>query len=257
MTNEEVLGYTGFHLFYFDFSLCSRKVLLCLALKGVAYTGHKVQLSDLRTPWYLGINPRGLVPVLVHDGRVVIESNDILAHVEASVPEPRLTPEEPALGSEVSQILQMQDSYHMDIRTLTFATRPVEALVGSATEKLQKMDAEDAEGLADVPGAGGQGRHQQRAFYEDILANNGITSAQIASSINTLRAAWAPLNTRYSTHSFLVGEALSLADIAIWVDVERLLKVAPSFRIAEELPHLHGAFQRLAETVTGKMPEEV
>ena len=33
-------------------------------------------------PWFLGINPRGLVPVLVHDGAVHIESNDIIQYLD-------------------------------------------------------------------------------------------------------------------------------------------------------------------------------
>jgi len=43
-------------------------------------------------PWFLGINPRGLVPVLVHDGAVHIESNDIIQYLEQKFPEPKLIP---------------------------------------------------------------------------------------------------------------------------------------------------------------------
>lgn len=40
----------------------------------------------------MGINPRGLLPVLVDDGSVTIESTDILEHIEARFPEPTLIP---------------------------------------------------------------------------------------------------------------------------------------------------------------------
>jgi glutathione S-transferase len=43
-------------------------------------------------PWFLGINPRGLAPVLVHNGAVHIESNDIIQYMEKVFPEPRLIP---------------------------------------------------------------------------------------------------------------------------------------------------------------------
>ena len=39
------------------------------------------------------IDPRGLVPVLVHDGGVHIESNDIIAYLEKTFAQPRLVPE--------------------------------------------------------------------------------------------------------------------------------------------------------------------
>ena len=42
----------------------------------------------LHFKWFMGINPRGLVPVLVDDGKIVIESNDILEYLEAKFPAP-------------------------------------------------------------------------------------------------------------------------------------------------------------------------
>ena len=36
--------------------------------------------------YFLGINPRGLLPAIVHDGDVHIESNDILTYLAAFIP---------------------------------------------------------------------------------------------------------------------------------------------------------------------------
>ena len=79
---REVLDWQGVHLFHFASSSCSQKTRIFLNLKGIEWESHPVDLMRQQnyTPWFLGINPRGLVPVLVHDGVVHIESNDILMY---------------------------------------------------------------------------------------------------------------------------------------------------------------------------------
>ena len=91
---REVLAWQGVHLLHFRGSSCSQKTRIFLNLKGIDWVSHHVDLARQANyePWFLGINPRGLVPVLVHDGVVHIESNDILAHQEEAFPAPSLIP---------------------------------------------------------------------------------------------------------------------------------------------------------------------
>jgi glutathione S-transferase len=69
------------------FSHCSRKVTLAMEEYGLDYRYHNVHLIE--TGWYetisrafLAVNPSGLVPVLVHKGTPVYESDDILLYLE-------------------------------------------------------------------------------------------------------------------------------------------------------------------------------
>ncbi|MDH3440547.1 MAG: glutathione S-transferase N-terminal domain-containing protein [Gammaproteobacteria bacterium] len=54
---------------------CSQKTRIFLNLKGIPWESHVIDLraSENHEPWYLGINPRGLVPCLVLDGEVTME----------------------------------------------------------------------------------------------------------------------------------------------------------------------------------------
>jgi glutathione S-transferase len=209
VTTEEVKAWQGVHLLYFDGSLCVRKVQLVLALKGIDYTKTRVSMQDLHTEWYLGINPRGLVPVLVHDGVVIIESNDILEHLEEAFPttEPRLTPADLGEAQSVAEYLRTQDGYHMHIRTLTFKSMmPEPVMVQMAMSKVSQMDKEDAEmAIVDVVSAGGQGRADQRAFYEAVVANRGIPDAQVAASVARFREVLAGFDVDYKDRDYLVG----------------------------------------------------
>ena len=76
----EVLGWKGVHVLHFMGSSCSQKLRIFLNLKSIKWEAHLVDLSTNEnfSPWFLGINPRGLVPVLGHHGRVHIENNDII-----------------------------------------------------------------------------------------------------------------------------------------------------------------------------------
>ncbi|HEY5964613.1 MAG TPA: glutathione S-transferase N-terminal domain-containing protein, partial [Xanthobacteraceae bacterium] len=91
---REVHAWMGVHVLHFAGSSCSQKLRIFLNLKGIVWESHPVDLHSNENfkPWFLGINPRGLVPVLVHDGAVHIESNDIIAYLEQTFPSPKLIP---------------------------------------------------------------------------------------------------------------------------------------------------------------------
>src|SRR6187402_776522 len=75
-------------------STCSQKVRLALAEKDLAYDGVVLNLRrfDQLAPEFMAINPRGVVPVLVHDGFVVCESTIINDYLEDAFPGTPLRP---------------------------------------------------------------------------------------------------------------------------------------------------------------------
>ena len=117
---REVLDWKGVHLIHYMGSSCSQKVRIFLNLKGIDWESHTIDLlaNENVEPWFLGINPRGLAPVLVHNGAVHIESNDIIQYLENVFPEPRLIPA--GHEKEVAALLKHEDDLHLDLRTLSF-----------------------------------------------------------------------------------------------------------------------------------------
>lgn len=79
-------------------STCSQKVRLVLREKGLEFTDHRLKLfaGDQLADAYLKINPNGVVPALVHDGMVVIESSVIVEYLDEVFPEVKLSPGDPA-----------------------------------------------------------------------------------------------------------------------------------------------------------------
>ena len=81
-------------LYTHPMSPCAQKVRIVLAEKGLDWTKHHIELSQKEnlTEEYLKLNPLGVVPTLVHDGRPVIESNVICEYLEDIYPTPSLRP---------------------------------------------------------------------------------------------------------------------------------------------------------------------
>ena len=76
---------TEFELYHNDFSLCSKKIRMCLAELGVPYLAHHIDLIETGSYEtlsrnFLAVNPAGLVPVLVHGGHPVYELHEILLY---------------------------------------------------------------------------------------------------------------------------------------------------------------------------------
>ena len=81
------------------FSTNVQRVTMALAHKGLEY--EYVEISyDERSP-VLEVSGQPLVPVLVDDGEVVVDSMVIVAHLERLRPEPPLYPADPARRAEL------------------------------------------------------------------------------------------------------------------------------------------------------------
>lgn len=84
-------------LYDFGNSVCCQKVRITLCAKDLDWESVHVDLfrSEQYDPKYLKLNPKGVVPTLVHDGKPVIESTLICEYLDEVFPEPTLVPADP------------------------------------------------------------------------------------------------------------------------------------------------------------------
>ena len=102
----------AFTLYNAPQSTCSQRVRFVLNAKGLAFDEKKLDLleGDQLKPDYLGINPNGVVPSLVHDGKVVIDSSVIMEYLDEVFPAPeRLVPEEPVERAKMRALMRFID----------------------------------------------------------------------------------------------------------------------------------------------------
>src|SRR5581483_8206048 len=84
-------------LYHNNISVCAQKVRIVLAEKNVPWTNHHMSLAkgEQLTPEFKNMNPRGVDPVLVHDGNIIVESSVICAYLDEVFPAPPLMPKNP------------------------------------------------------------------------------------------------------------------------------------------------------------------
>ena len=85
-------------LYDFGNSVCCQKVRITLVEKGLAWEARRVDLfkTEQYDPDYLKLNPKGVVPTLVHDSTPIIESTLICEYIDETFPDPPLMPKDTA-----------------------------------------------------------------------------------------------------------------------------------------------------------------
>ena len=85
-------------LYDFGNSVCCQKVRITLREKGLDWQAVPVNLfaAEQYNAKYLKLNPKGLVPTLVHDGNAIAESTLICEYLDDAFPAPPLKPDNPA-----------------------------------------------------------------------------------------------------------------------------------------------------------------
>jgi glutathione S-transferase len=78
-------------LYDFGNSVCCQKVRITMRAKGLAWEAVNVDLfkAEQYDPKYLKLNPKGIVPTLVHEGKSIIESTLICEYLDDTFPEAR------------------------------------------------------------------------------------------------------------------------------------------------------------------------
>ena len=250
---KEVLNWKGFNLLHFAGSACSQKLRIFLNLKEIDWISHHIDLTknEQFDSWYLGINPRGLVPTLVHDGDVHIESNDIMQYVESVNNNVILFPNN-HIG-EIIESLEYEDSLHIDLRTLTFRF--------IVPHKLGKKDLKLLDEKENFKGTiqGDLDRNKQKEidFWKQHY-KNGITDDQVIKSANNFIVALDKLEKKLSESKYILNDNLSILDVAWFISINRI--IITGFPVKYNYPNIKAWFQmlssdkRFSREVKGNMP---
>jgi glutathione S-transferase len=186
-----------------DGSVCARKVRLTLAEKGITdWVGHMLDLSkgDQNKPDYLKLNPKGVVPTLVHDGHVITESTVICEYLEDAFPEPHLRPADPVGAAMMRKWAKIpDDEIHMSWRR----------------KNLQQFLARLKDAPDRVRAERGRGCTLERWGYTDVRAAV-LVHEKLLKNMEKELATNGP---------WLVGKMYTLAEIGLTPYVYRLMEM--------------------------------
>lgn len=214
---EEILDWKGIHLFHFSGSACSQKLRIFFNIKKINWNSHVINLikQEQFSKWFLGINPRGLVPTLVHDGDVHIESNEIMAYLDDVYKDNKLFPID--LIDEINKDLAFEDSLHHDLRRLTFRYIIPHAL---GKKNPSTIDAkEQFEGT--IQGKADENKSKEILFWKNHY-KNGITDDEIVESANKFKNIYEDFDKTLKNQKYLKGDKFTVVDLAWYVSTKRL-----------------------------------
>ena len=190
-------------LYHAGRTTCSRKARLCLAEKGLNYVSHLMNLGafENHTPDYLKLNPNGVVPTLMHDGRVIIESTFINEYIDEVFPDPPLRPSDPGLKADMRVWGKAADEVGLSAVRIPTWTRTKTANI----EKLRD-DGKLDDVIARIPLKDHRDKYRQ-------IAGDGFSQAEFDDAYAKMDYLFARTEAVLADGPWLVGEQFTLADI--------------------------------------------
>jgi glutathione S-transferase len=191
-------------------SSASRRVRLCLEEKGLSYESHVVDMAALEhhSPAYLKINPNGVVPTMIHDGRPLHESGTICEYLDETYPDPPLRPSSPYDRALMRNWIRHIDGLIHNL--IIFNWRHHLQQVASAW-----TDDELAEKLKHIPS-----KERQESWLR--VARKPYTEAERDGARGKLTTLLDQMEEALKPSGWLVGNAYSIADIAAVPFVKRI-----------------------------------
>lgn len=198
-------------LYHYGFSTCSQKVRLVLAEKGLEFTSRPIDLiaGEQHRPDYVKLNPHHVVPTLVHEGRVFIESSLIIRYLDDAFPDPPLRPGDP-VGRYTDDLWlkRIDQELHPAAPVVTFALGPRNLL-------LQQPDEVREAHLAAIPDP--RSRAERRSVIE-----HGVRAPEFAGALAVFVRILDAMEAALAERACLGGAGPTLADASAVPCVLRL-----------------------------------
>lgn len=208
-------------------SVCCQKVRIVLSEKQIPHDVINVSFEKREThsPEFEAINPKGKVPVIVHDGHIITESTVIIEYLDEAFPGPQLMPKEPYWRARRRLWARwIDDEMHIPhISTLSFNI--------AMTHLLGYKQEVHAEGARGAPPA---------------FMFVGIESKEMLASLQAYQRFLREMDRTLADNPWLAGPDYSLADIDVIPYIWRL-KNLHLFGMWDDMPRIQDWLDRVSE----------
>ena len=198
-------------LYHHGSSACAAKVRITLDEKNIPWKGHYIDTlkGEQFHPDYAKLNPKCVVPTVVHDGQVIRESTVICEYLEEVFTDVRLFPSEPLRRAEVRIWSKaIDEELHPATRIVTFAASHRHNVL-----KKSKQELEDF--INAVPDA-----NRREAKRGAIM--KGFEFAESRDALMIFDHHLSEMEKALCETTWLIGEDYSFADAAMTVYINRL-----------------------------------
>jgi glutathione S-transferase len=204
-------------LYHHGSSVCAAKVRFALGEKRLEWQGHYVDIlaGEQFRPEFLAINPKAVVPVLVHDGFVIPESTVICEYAEEVFPEYPIYPRDPRERALVRMWTKAVDEeLHPACSAITYVVSHRHTIlrnaVGSFDDFLRAAPSEDT---------------AARAVKWQWI-QHGLEAPGAADKIRLYDGYLHKMESALGKSEWLAGASFTMADIALTPYLNRLSVLA-------------------------------
>lgn len=199
-------------LYNFPQSTCSQKVRMVLWEKGLDFTDRPVDSTkrEHMSDWYLKLNPHGVVPTLLHDGAVIIDSSVIIEYLDEAFPEQSLTPADPVARAHMRKWLR----YFEEVPTPAIRIPSFNQYLSKRFDKL--TDEQFEEFVKSHP--------MRKQFYQKMRKEKGFDETETDGAVDRLCQTldFMEKGLGQSGGPWLMGKMLTLADYCIAPTMDRM-----------------------------------
>jgi glutathione S-transferase len=211
-------------LYQFEISPFCDKIRRVLHWKRQPYTVREVPLSQAFTA-VKKVNPIGKLPCLEDEGRFIADSTDIAHYLEERFPEPALIPRDPKLRGLCHMLEDWADEslYFYEMR-LRFT------LPHNARKHIPSLTAHDPAWMKTAA------RYAVPPMMRGILKRQGLGRKPVAMVVRDLERHVDAIASWLGEGEWLVGDALSLADISVFAELACIRDTDEGGKVIEARP---------------------
>ena len=203
-------------LYHHGSSVCAAKVRFALAEKGVEVDkAHYIDIlaGEQFTDEYRAINPKAVVPSLVHDGKVLNESTVICEYIDDEFSGPHLIPEDTYFRAQMRMWTKAVDEQlHPACGELTFVCCHRHIVLRLPPEKLDEF-------LQSTPEQSVTSKWKAR---KQEIVRAGFEAPGIEDTIRSYYNYLVKMDETLAQYEWLAGPTFSLADVGLAPYVNRL-----------------------------------
>ncbi len=199
-------------LYNFPQSTCSQKVRLVLWEKGIDFLDRPInsKAQEHLSPWYLKLNPNGVVPTVDHDGAIIVDSSVIIEYMDEVFADTPLTPADPVGRAHMRKWLR----YFEEVPTPAIRVPSFNKYLSKRFDQLS--DDEFNEFVDNHP--------IRKHFFKKMRKEQGFDDFETDNAIDRLRQTLRVMEKGLlsSGGPWLMGENLTLADYCIVPVMDRM-----------------------------------
>lgn len=200
-------------LYHHGSSACAAKVRLALAEKRLEWESRYIDIlkGEQFTPEFLAVNPKAVVPVLVHDGLVIRESSVICEYVEEVFPDHPVFPRTPFDRAQVRIWTKAVDEeLHPACSAVTYVVSHRHTILRNGTGNFEDF-------LKQGAGDGVAARERKWRWIQQ-----GLSAPGASDYVRLYDAYLARMEAALRRSRWLVGDDFTMADIALAPYLNRL-----------------------------------